>query len=133
MHTKVLPSERLVKAFQERISLGEMSLSDVVRSGAQLKLQFAVEQEMAEIYPPTAEDLSEFLPETDCKSCGFSNCVEFAEAVEAVGQHATIGADLADLQIVSLPDCIRQDEGAREIIGAVAGRSEKSERRFRRT
>jgi CO dehydrogenase/acetyl-CoA synthase gamma subunit (corrinoid Fe-S protein) len=40
-----------------------------------------VEQEMAEIYPPTAEDISEFLPETDCKSCGFSNCIEFAEAV----------------------------------------------------
>lgn len=40
-----------------------------------------VEQEMAEIYPPTAEDLSEFLPDIDCGSCGFSNCVEFAEAV----------------------------------------------------
>lgn len=40
-----------------------------------------VEQEMAEIYPPTAEDLSEFLPETDCGSCGLPNCVQFAEAV----------------------------------------------------
>lgn len=40
-----------------------------------------VEQEMAEIYPPTAEELSEFLPETDCTNCGFSNCVEFAAAV----------------------------------------------------
>lgn len=41
----------------------------------------AVEQEMAEIYPPEAEDLSEFLPETDCGNCGFASCIEFAEAV----------------------------------------------------
>lgn len=40
-----------------------------------------VEQEMAEIYPPEAEDLSEFLPETDCGNCGFASCIEFAEAV----------------------------------------------------
>jgi len=48
MKTKVLPSEQLFKTFQERISLGELSLSDVVRSGAQLMLQYAVEQEMSE-------------------------------------------------------------------------------------
>jgi putative transposase len=48
MRTKVLPSQQLFKHFQDRISLGEMSLSDVVRSGAQLMLQFAVEQEMSE-------------------------------------------------------------------------------------
>ncbi len=41
----------------------------------------AVEQEMAEIYPPEAEDLSEFLPETDCGNCGFASCIEFAESV----------------------------------------------------
>jgi acetyl-CoA decarbonylase/synthase complex subunit gamma len=40
-----------------------------------------VEQEMAEIYPPEPEDLSEFLPEIDCGECGFSNCVAFAEAL----------------------------------------------------
>jgi CO dehydrogenase/acetyl-CoA synthase gamma subunit (corrinoid Fe-S protein) len=40
-----------------------------------------VEQEMAEIYPPEPEDLSEFLPEIDCGDCGFSSCVEFAEAL----------------------------------------------------
>ena len=40
-----------------------------------------VEQEMAEIYPPQAEDLSEFLPDTDCGDCGFSSCIEFAAAV----------------------------------------------------
>ena len=40
-----------------------------------------VEQEMAEVYPPTSEDLSEFLPETDCGDCGFPSCVDFAAAV----------------------------------------------------
>lgn len=41
----------------------------------------AVEQEMAEIYPPDAEELSKMLPETDCGNCGFSSCIEFAEMV----------------------------------------------------
>ena len=40
-----------------------------------------VEQEMAEIYPPSSEDLAEFLPKTDCGDCGFSSCIEFASAV----------------------------------------------------
>ena len=41
----------------------------------------AVQQEMAEVYPPDAEELCEFLPETDCGQCGASSCLEFAEAV----------------------------------------------------
>lgn len=41
----------------------------------------AVEQEMAEIYPPDAEELSGLLPETDCGVCGFSGCLEFAEGL----------------------------------------------------
>lgn len=40
-----------------------------------------VEQEMASIYPPEAEELSNYLPETDCGACGYENCVEFAEGV----------------------------------------------------
>jgi acetyl-CoA decarbonylase/synthase complex subunit gamma len=40
-----------------------------------------VDQEMAEIYPPEAEELSEFFPETDCGNCGFPTCIEFAEAL----------------------------------------------------
>ncbi len=39
MTTKVLPSHRLFKQFQERIVLGDLSLSEVVRAGAQLMLQ----------------------------------------------------------------------------------------------
>lgn len=40
-----------------------------------------VQQEMAEIYPPEAEELSELLPDIDCGSCGFGSCIEFAEAL----------------------------------------------------
>ena len=41
----------------------------------------AVEQEVAEIYPPTDEDLAEFLPDIDCGDCGFPSCMEFGAAV----------------------------------------------------
>lgn len=41
----------------------------------------AVEQEMAEIYPPEPEELCRFFPETDCGNCGFTSCDEFAAAV----------------------------------------------------
>ena len=41
----------------------------------------AVEQEMADVHPPEAEDISELLPETDCGNCGFPSCVQFAEAI----------------------------------------------------
>ena len=40
-----------------------------------------VQQEKAEIYPPEAEELSRFFPETDCRKCGSPSCVEFAEAL----------------------------------------------------
>lgn len=45
---KVLPSQRLFKQFEERLLLGDLGLSDVVRSGAQLMLQYALEREVAE-------------------------------------------------------------------------------------
>jgi transposase-like protein len=37
----------MLKAFEERIAFGEMTLSDVTRSGAQLMLQYALEQEVS--------------------------------------------------------------------------------------
>ena len=46
MATKVLPSQRLFKRFEERVILGEMTLSDVIRMGGQMMLQHAVELEM---------------------------------------------------------------------------------------
>ena len=42
-----------------------------------------VEQEMAEIYPPRPEDLVEYLPLSDCGSCGYATCEEFAAALLA--------------------------------------------------
>ncbi len=41
----------------------------------------AVEQEMADIYLPDAEGLCEYLPNLDCRECGFASCIEFAEAI----------------------------------------------------
>jgi len=43
---KVLPSQRLFKRFEEKIVLGELGLTEVVRMGAQAMLQYAVEVEM---------------------------------------------------------------------------------------
>jgi len=45
---KVLPSQRLFKQFEERLIVGGLTLSDVVRGGAQLMLQYALEREVAE-------------------------------------------------------------------------------------
>jgi len=41
----------------------------------------AVKQEMAEIYPPSPEELAEFLPATDCGECGFASCIAFSSAL----------------------------------------------------
>jgi CO dehydrogenase/acetyl-CoA synthase gamma subunit (corrinoid Fe-S protein) len=53
-----------------------------------------VQQEMAEIYPPEAEELSELLPETDCGKCGFASCIEFAEVLFERRARASICPDL---------------------------------------
>ena len=45
---KVLPSERLLKQFEDRLVFGEMNLSEIVRSGAQMMLQYALEREVTE-------------------------------------------------------------------------------------
>jgi transposase-like protein len=47
MYKKVLPSHRLFKRFEERIVTGDVALRDVVRMGAQMMLQHAVELEMS--------------------------------------------------------------------------------------
>ncbi len=39
---KVLPSQRLLKQFEEQLVFGEMNLSEIVRSGAQMMLQYAL-------------------------------------------------------------------------------------------
>ncbi len=48
-------------------------------SGAGEKLM--IEQEFADLYPLTEENLVEYLPDIDCRSCGYSSCLEFAEAL----------------------------------------------------
>ncbi|MCL5123113.1 MAG: hypothetical protein M1511_01155 [Deltaproteobacteria bacterium] len=55
-------------------------------NGAGEKLM--IEQEFADLYPLTEENLVEYLPEVDCRLCGFSSCLEFAEAL--VGHSAKI-------------------------------------------
>jgi len=40
-----------------------------------------VEQEYAELYPLTEEDLLNYLPDVDCGECGVVSCVEFAEQI----------------------------------------------------
>lgn len=45
---KVLPSERLLKQFEERLVFGDMNLSEIVRWGAQMMLQYALEREVTE-------------------------------------------------------------------------------------
>ncbi len=40
-----------------------------------------VEQEMAQIYPPTDEELAQLLSDSDCGECGFDSCVAFASAL----------------------------------------------------
>ena len=45
---KVLPSQRLLKQFEEQLVFVEMNLSEIVRSGAQMMLQYVLEREVTE-------------------------------------------------------------------------------------
>ncbi len=56
-----------------------------------------VAQEMAQIYPPTAEELVQFLPESDCGKCGFDSCAAFAAAVLEKKRKAHKCPDLDEL------------------------------------
>jgi putative transposase len=47
MYKKVLPSHRLFKRFEQRVVTGDIALGEVVRMGAQMMLQHAVELEMS--------------------------------------------------------------------------------------
>jgi len=48
MSKKVLPSQRMFKRFEEQVLLGELGLSEMIRRGAQVMIQHAVELEMTE-------------------------------------------------------------------------------------
>ncbi|MFZ0135112.1 MAG: (Fe-S)-binding protein [Desulfobacterales bacterium] len=64
-----------------------------------------VEQEMADIYPPAPEDLSEYLPETDCGKCGYESCLAFAAAVLDAQKEARSCPDI-DEELARLVDRI---------------------------
>ena len=48
MSKKVLPSQRMFKRFEEQIVVGELALPEIVRRGAQVMIQHAIELEMTE-------------------------------------------------------------------------------------
>ena len=48
MSKKVLPSQRMFKRFEEQIVIGELALPEIVRRGAQVMIQHAIELEMTE-------------------------------------------------------------------------------------
>ena len=55
-------SQRLLKQFEERLVFGDMNLSEIVRSGAQMMLQYALEREVTEAL---GRGYYENAPETD--------------------------------------------------------------------
>lgn len=62
-----------------------------------------VEQEMAEIYSPDPEELSEFFAEIDCERCGYATCIAFAEDVLANRKHAQTCPEMPE-ELVQLVD-----------------------------
>ena len=48
MSKKVLPSQRMFKRFEEQIIIGDLQLPEVIRRGAQVMLQHAIELEMTQ-------------------------------------------------------------------------------------
>ena len=66
------------------VSWRSQSLWQAVADGAELFLLVGtsmIEQEFADLYPLTEENLVEYLPDIDCRECGFPSCVAFAEAL----------------------------------------------------
>lgn len=60
-----------------------------------------IEQEYADIYPLTAENLMEYLPDIDCGECGLSSCIAFAEellsAKVKAGQCPELSREIAEI------------------------------------
>jgi CO dehydrogenase/acetyl-CoA synthase gamma subunit (corrinoid Fe-S protein) len=87
----------------------------------------AVEQEMAEVYPPDAEAFAEFLPETDCAACGFKSCIEFAGALlsktadpkqcpELPADYAELMLKIPELDTSPIPYNIMMEQAPCELI-----------------
>jgi acetyl-CoA decarbonylase/synthase complex subunit gamma len=67
--------------------------------------EMAVEQEFADLYPLTAENLLEYLPDIDCRDCGFPSCPAFAEALVSKEAKAVKCTELDPLTARTL-DCL---------------------------
>ena len=64
-----------------------------------------IEQEYADLYPLTEENLTEYLPDLDCRECGLPSCVAFAEAL--MGGEAKGGqCPELDARVASLIDIL---------------------------
>lgn len=86
-----------------------------------------VEQEMARVYPPDAEEFSAFLPETDCAACGFKSCIEFADALltktanpkqcpEVSAEYAELMLKIPELDTSPIPYDIMMEQVPCELI-----------------
>ena len=86
-----------------------------------------VEQEMAEVYPPTEEDLAEFLPDLNCGDCGFPSCMEFGAAVlenrtspqkcsELSPEFGNLLASIVKLEKIPIPYNIMMEQEPCELI-----------------
>jgi CO dehydrogenase/acetyl-CoA synthase gamma subunit (corrinoid Fe-S protein) len=79
-----------------------------------------IEQEFADLYPLTAENLVEYLPTLDCRECGFPSCQAFAGAL--LGRRTEAAAKGPDRMGGSVTGraCPELDEGIAAIIDALA-------------
>jgi CO dehydrogenase/acetyl-CoA synthase gamma subunit (corrinoid Fe-S protein) len=64
-----------------------------------------IEQQFANIYPLTAQNVLEYLPNIDCGECGHSSCADFAEALVNTG-HAGRRCSELSVRIASVLDCV---------------------------
>ena len=107
---KVLPSQRLLKQFEERLVFGDMNLSEIVRSGAQMMLQYALEREVTEAL---GRGYYENAPETT-KEKGRRNGYESHRVLTGEGSgDGPSAADSRDIDRFSFEDsrCVCESDG----------------------
>ncbi len=87
----------------------------------------AVDQEMADVYPPEPEGLLEYLPGTDCGRCGCPGCEGFAGAVlarqapaaacpELGAEEVRVLAATAELDWAPIPYDVMMEQAPCEIV-----------------
>jgi CO dehydrogenase/acetyl-CoA synthase gamma subunit (corrinoid Fe-S protein) len=79
-----------------------------------------IEQEFADLYPLTAENLAEYLPALDCRECGFPSCQAFADALlSGRTEAAATGPDRIDGAVTGRA-CPELDESIATLIDILA-------------